>query len=398
MSFWSRLERRLTDFAGEILPDEFREQLGEARRMLDAGEARAAAEVLEALLMVRPAHAVALSLLGVARLEVGQLDEATEAFGLALSADPGMAEAHLGHGEVCAARGRDDAAIAAFRAAIGLASGDRAVLHHAYRGLGLAYRRAGDIDKAIRELRKAVAEEPGDGIALGALGEALLADDDVSDEEAARYLGRAAGAEDSWPTTWIGLGEVALRAGDLDAARGHFERAAGDAAAQPLAHSAPLRAAKLRALMGLGDASLAAGSPEEANRYFLQALELEPRNAAVHARLGDVHRRVGNPPAALAAYDRALDLHADPEVLDRALATAIEARALEASVRLANQALARDPEDPRALVARGIALAADGNAEAARATFRAVLGQHDDPDAQVALGQLELDANPAREA
>lgn len=398
MSFWSRLERRLTDLAGEILPDEFREQVSEARRMLDEGRAQEAAEVLEALLGARPDHAVALSLLGAARLELGQLDGAVEAFGHALSADPGLAEAHLGHGDACAASGRDEAAIAAFRAALGLASGERAVLHHAYRGLGLAYRRAGDVDKAVRELRKAVAEDPADGIALGALGEALLADDDVSDDEATRYLGRAASALESWPTTWIGLGEVALRAGDPAAARDHFERAATEAAAHPLASGVPMRATKLRALMGLGDASLAAGNADEANRYFLQALELDPRNAAVHARLGDVHARIGNTTAALAAYDRALDLGAPTEVLDRALATAIDARALEPAVRLANQVLQRAPDDPRALVARGLALAADHNAEAARATFRAVLATHDDPDAHVALGQLELDAGTAREA
>ena len=46
----------------------------------------------------------------------------------------------------------------------------------AYRGLGLAWRRRGDLDKAIRELRKAVTEDGEDIDARAALGEALVAD------------------------------------------------------------------------------------------------------------------------------------------------------------------------------------------------------------------------------
>jgi tetratricopeptide (TPR) repeat protein len=400
VSFWSRLERKLTDLAGDILPDEFREQVDSARRLLEDGRTQEATEVLEALLTGRPNHAVALSLLGAARMELGQTDAAADAFARALSADPGLPEAHLGRAEACAAQGRDDQATAAFRAALGLASGDRGVLHHAYRGLGLTYRRGGDLDKAIRELRKAVAEDPADGVALGALGEALLADDDVSDDEAARYLGRAESAAESWPTAWIGLGELALRNGDAERAGAHFERAASMAAEHPLANAVPMREAKLRALMGLGDAALIAGRADESNRFFLQALELDPRSAAVHARLGDVHRHVGNTTAALSSYDRALDLagQADDDVLDRALDTAIAARAMEPAVRLANRVLARDPNDGRALLARGLALAAEGNDVAARATFRTVLDRHDDPDAHVALGRLDLEGAPVTAA
>ena len=54
--------------------------------------------------------------------------------------------------------------------------GDRGILADAYRGLGIAWRRRGDLDKAIRELRKAVVEDGEDLDARAALGEALVAD------------------------------------------------------------------------------------------------------------------------------------------------------------------------------------------------------------------------------
>ncbi len=398
MSIWSRIERRLTDLAGELLPDEFREQVDEARRLLDSGRAAEAAQSLDALVTERPAHAVAQSLLGAARLELGDAAAARSAFELAIATDPDLAEAHVGRGEASAAQGDDDTAVAAYRTAIGAAGGDRAVLHAAYRGLGAVYRRGGDLDKAIRELRKAVAESPRDGVALGGLGEALLADPDVTDEEAERYLARAAAAEQSAPVTWLGLGDLALRGGDPAAAAEQYDKALALATTDVMAESPPRRRDRLRALCGLGDAALAAGDAPAAHRRYLEALALDPRRADVHARVAEAHRRVGNPDAAIAAYERALQLGAGDDVLHAALDTAIEARAVAAAVDLANRVLARDPDDPRALVARGIALADEGKVEPARATFRAALARGDDAQARLALARLELDSSPARAA
>lgn len=397
MSIWSRIERQLTNLADEILPDEFREQIAEARALLAEGRAAEAAASLEALVGERPEHSGAQALLGAALLEMGDAPRAQLAFERAIAADTDSPEGHLGRGDACAAQGDDATAIDAYRTAVSRASGDRAVLHEAYRGLGLAYRRAGEVGKAIRELRKAVAESPRDGLALGGLGEALLANPEVPDDEAARWLHRASDCEPVAAITWLGLGILALRTGGDDA-REHFDRALSDIAADPAWRTTPMVSLRRRALVGIGDAALAAGDAAEANRFFLQALEIDPRDAEVHARIGDVHRAVGNLDAALPSYERALDLGAEHAVLERALDTALEARATEPAVRLANQVLARDPEATRALVARGIALANDGQHQAARATFKAALSRADDALAHVALGELELAASPTRAA
>src|SRR5690606_22653195 len=76
----------------------------------------------------------------------------------------------------------------------------------------------------------------------------------------------------------------------------------------------------------------------------------------------------------------------------------LEAGATDVAVRLANDLLAEDPADARAMVARGVALARAGQHDAARATFVAALRQSEDAEAHLALGRLELDSDPGRGA
>ncbi|MBC7977765.1 MAG: tetratricopeptide repeat protein, partial [Myxococcales bacterium] len=68
MSLWSRVQRRLGDLAGELVLDEYRDQLEQAQRLLQGGDTAAAIEVLEALLFAKPDHGQAMILLGEARL------------------------------------------------------------------------------------------------------------------------------------------------------------------------------------------------------------------------------------------------------------------------------------------------------------------------------------------
>ena len=71
MSFWSRIERRIEELAGELIPDEFRERLARARRLLRDGEVKQAEEELSRLAIERPGQ--------VRQLEKKWLDWATRA-------------------------------------------------------------------------------------------------------------------------------------------------------------------------------------------------------------------------------------------------------------------------------------------------------------------------------
>jgi len=393
MSLWSRIERRLSDLAGELIPDEFRLQLERARELVEAGDHEQAVKELEALLGERPDHVGALSLMGAARLEQGDSAGALDAFDRALAQGEDMPEVELGRGEACLALDQTEPATHAFRTAERTARGDRTVLSEAYRGLGLCYRRRGDFDKAVRELRKAVAEAPEDGVALAALGDTLLVLDHATSENARGYLERALAADDKQVVAWLGLGRIALRENRPEQASESFTKAlrlAEEAAAAPTSADE-----HLASLIGLGDAKLLADDSGGAHEHYLRALELDPRRARIHARIGDVHRHVANFGAALESYERALLLQEDVAVLRTALDVALQSDSIETAVRLANRMLESDPEDQRALVARGIALASDGQSEPARVTFRLALRRGDDLEARIALGELDLDASPA---
>jgi len=156
MSLWKRVQRRLGDLAGELVLDEYRDQLNQAQALLVAGDTTAAIDVLEALLVAKPDHGQALILLGEARLVAKDPERAREAFERALKLRAGDPEALVGHGLALVQLAKFEAAIHPLARAVSEAGGDRGILADAYRGLGIAWRRRGDLDKAIRELRKAV--------------------------------------------------------------------------------------------------------------------------------------------------------------------------------------------------------------------------------------------------
>src|SRR3569623_2388705 len=114
MSLWSRLERRIGDLAGELVLDEYREQLERARALLVAGDAAPAAESLAALLRAKPDHGKALILLGEARLVLREAPAAHEAFERAVKLRGSDPSALVGLGLALVALGSYEPAISVF--------------------------------------------------------------------------------------------------------------------------------------------------------------------------------------------------------------------------------------------------------------------------------------------
>src|SRR5690242_5165446 len=117
MSLWSRLERRLGDLASELVLDEYRDQLSQARQLLAKGDVQAATESLEALLAAKPDHGQALILLGDARLAALDPVRAVEAYERALAQRPGDPAALVGHGLALVGAARFEPAVAALQRA-----------------------------------------------------------------------------------------------------------------------------------------------------------------------------------------------------------------------------------------------------------------------------------------
>src|SRR5262245_59629739 len=98
MSIMSRLERRLGDLASELVLDEYRDQLNQARHLLARREPTSAIDSLEALLAVKPDHGQALIVLGEARLAIREPAAAQAAFEKALKVRSGDPAALVGLG------------------------------------------------------------------------------------------------------------------------------------------------------------------------------------------------------------------------------------------------------------------------------------------------------------
>jgi tetratricopeptide (TPR) repeat protein len=394
MSLWTRVQRRLSDLAGELVLDEYRDQLDQAQELLASGQIPAAIDVLEALLTAKPDHGQALVVLGEARLVARDPERAREAFERALRLRSGDPAALVGHGLALVMLGRHEAAIQPLSRAVNEAGGDRAILAEAYRGLGLAWRRSGDLDKAVRELRKSVTEDGSDPDARAALGEAIVADGGVIDE-AMRHLERALAHEPPPALALYALGRIALAQDEATPALASARLARARELAEP--DETPLgRTIRFDIALAQGDAALAERDAIRAHGFYLEALQGGPRRPELHAKIAAAHRAIGNLDAALASFDRALSLGAGTDVLRAALDTAIAAGDGARSLSWSSDLLARAPDDVRALVARGTAMI-ESAPEAARALLE-LAAARDDVDAHVALARLALAADPARAA
>jgi len=392
MSLWKRVQRRLGDLAGELVLDEYRDQLNHAQSLLVAGDTTAAIDVLEALLVAKPDHGQALILLGEARLVARDPERAREAFERALKLRAGDPEALVGHGLALVQLAKFEAAIHPLARAVSEAGGDRGILADAYRGLGIAWRRRGDLDKAIRELRKAVTEDGEDLDARASLGEAIVADSGSLDE-ARRHLDRAANSPHPPALALYGLAKLALLEDAPAIASEHLTKARtiADADATPLG-----KQRRLDIVIAQGDAALAERDALRAHGFFLEALHDDPKGAMIHARVAAAHRAIGNLDAALGSYDRALALGAGNDVMRAAIDTAILAEDATRALQWGNDLLGQDPADVRAIVARGIAMMAT-QPDAARAVLE-IAAARDDVDAHVALARLAVQADPGKAA
>src|SRR6185436_2988774 len=97
-----------------------------------------------------------------------------EALSRAAAVRGGFAEAHVALGEVYRRKGDWEAAADSYRAALDQGIDDNATRGEVYRGLGAVYLATHRHDKAVRELRKAVASLPDDPEAQALLGRSLF--------------------------------------------------------------------------------------------------------------------------------------------------------------------------------------------------------------------------------
>ncbi|MGH7306413.1 MAG: tetratricopeptide repeat protein [Candidatus Rokuibacteriota bacterium] len=186
--------------------------------------------------------------------------------------------------------GRLQAAEAAYRDILARAPDHPDALHL----LGVVAAQAGDADRAVDLIRRAIAGQPGNAEFHANLALALRKATRL-DEAVAAYR-RAADLAPDRPEAWVSLGKACLDCGELEPAVAAFQRALA------------LRPAYGEAANNLGVTYTRRGDLGEALRAYERALELDPRHVTTRSNLAATLYNLGRLDEAIAMARRALEL------------------------------------------------------------------------------------------
>lgn len=246
---------------------------------------------------------------GYGFLVQGSYGEAKKAFLEAIEADPNQARAWANLGQACADLGEYEEGLEALRRAIDLRPD-----HVRYQiRIGTFFDRFSEHAAAKKAYLKAIELKPGSWIAWSNLGAVQLKTGEI--DEAVRSLERAAGIEETADVR-SNLGTAFYFLGRLEEAIPEYRRAVA------------LEPAKAVYWANLGDVLRETGREAEAREAYRsaiplarEAVEREPGNPRVHARLGMYCARAGEISCALQEAERLAAM--EPPDADLSLSEAI---------------------------------------------------------------------------
>ncbi len=358
---FNRFANQFSDLLGDIA-DDVRAHVELAAQLMERGDYDSAIRELHHALDKRRDHARAHYLLGLCylrRAQPGDQAAAKKALADALAARGDYAEAYVALGDVLRQSGELPAASDAYRQALPLLD-DELQRAEVEQTLGTLYLQLGQLDKAVRELRKSVSSNPDDAKTQGLLGQALVLQAQKRGEapgsptwDAARQcLLKASRSEQADPKVLTSLGKLLLSSGQVPDAEKALLRALQDA---------PDR---VETLLLLGELRLVQGDTASAYEQGLRAYASARREnlplvvADAHRLLARCHAKSGAPERAIAALreaEQALPPEAT-ELRSKILTDAIEL-ALRQGFLSDAVALARRGEvasSPIALVAQSL--------------------------------------------
>jgi tetratricopeptide (TPR) repeat protein len=300
-----------------LAPDEFRWRYYLGRLERGGGDPAAAVTTLTAALALDPGYVPALVELGAAQLDQGASSEAEAAFREALSAAPDSVAARLGLGRTLAARSAHGEAVEVLEPALARAPA-HSPLHYA---LGLSYRALGRADDAERHLAIAARTgnaNPDPDPLLAALADLEVGVDRDYREAKQLYLrGRFTEAIERFQAVVAARPEDSSAYGALGAALMRADRGAEALAA--FARSVELDPAKADTSRQYALLLLRARRYAEAEEQLRKVLAQGGDHPDDHHVLGATLIGLGRPVAAIAEFERALELKPDHADARRAL-------------------------------------------------------------------------------
>jgi tetratricopeptide (TPR) repeat protein len=207
--------------------------------------------------------------------------------------------------------------------------------------------------RAREQFQKAESREPGLASKIGLI-EVLV--EEASLPEALAACQQTLADSNPTPPLLVACGEAHARSGQALEGLDLYRRALTGATPRP---GLEARAAELRTQAGeqlLRQAQVSAGQKDwkAARQEIARAVELDPRSAPARETAGDVELAAGDRPAALALYQRALDLSPQDRTLWKKIASlALELSDFGAAVPVLDKLAAEDPTyETRAAEAR----------------------------------------------
>jgi tetratricopeptide (TPR) repeat protein len=357
--------------------------------------------------------------IGLARAQqqMGEYDQALAAAEAGAALRPDVAAFSLQIGDILAAAGRSQEALAAYERAASFGN-STTPLNRA----GNLYLRLGQADQALATFEAALALASDDADALlGLAGAYALRGAGVDQADFANAEARLKRAAQLLP----GNAAVSLALGDLYMAYSRYEEAVAHyrgalatlatptAAAQERLASALRAAGQLQealqeqlkllellpddrgARLGLAIIYRALGQPEDAEATYRQLLERTPDDPVTLIALGDLMLEQGQVAEAVAIYQQALTHAADPSVASQAsdqLGKAyLRLGEIELARSVADGLVADQPTLERGYLLLGSVFEAQNDSEAALAAYQQGVSQVTTPLAlQLRLGELYL--------
>jgi tetratricopeptide (TPR) repeat protein len=244
------------------------------------------------------------------------------------------------------------------------AKGDPKLAVEADLGLGELYAAAGRKDEALAALRRVLASAPHEPDALYALGVLLGGSD-----EAQRALAEAFANRPGWADAALALGDARRLANDFSGAETAYREALRSDASLAKAHA------------GLGEALWRQGKLDEAKLELDRSLSLVANDARATLVLTEVLAQQGMFEEAIELFRHAADLDPrDPSGLTRAAEMLLAQKRMTMAAGFLDRVLTAHPESGQALALYGDVMAGRGDKAQAREYYKRALAAGGVPD------------------
>jgi tetratricopeptide (TPR) repeat protein len=330
-----------------------------------AGDLEAAARLYESVLEREPAHAQALHLLGLLRLQQGRAWVAVQFIGRAVRLRPDAAAFRATLAEAHRAQGELELAVECGRAAIELGLHDPAV----HNGVGLALLSLGRSSEAVDAFLAGLKLKPDDAMLHTNLGSALVAVG--ARQSAVDHLRKAVAIDPKLASAHSNLGQLLLDLDRLDEALVHCREAVALQPGMGEAHNS------------LGNVQRAQKRYAEARWCYTEAMRLRPTMAQPHASMGLTLQQEERWDEAILWFRRATELEPSSTGFLALFAEAlVEREEFAEAVTCYEKMLAIDPGSAVAHNALGWLLQEQGRLEQAAEHLMSAL--HEQPDLAIA--------------